>query len=96
PPLTASGFDPEPVAQFRRWFEAARAAKLPQPDAMTLATADASGRPHARVVLLKGVDVEGFVFYTDYHSAKGRELEGNPDTHRIMHLSPNSLGSGRP
>ena len=67
-----------PVQQFRRWFEAALQAGLHEPNAMTLATADASGAPSARIVLLKGYDERGFVFYTSYTGRKARELEENP------------------
>ena len=69
---------PDPIAQFRAWLEEAVAAELPEPNAMTLATADRSGRPSARIVLLKGLDERGFVFYTNYLSRKGRELAENP------------------
>ncbi len=68
----------EPVEQFRRWFSEASRAELPEPNAMTLATADADGRPSARIVLLKGIDDLGFTFYTDYRSHKGQELDANP------------------
>lgn len=68
----------DPIAQFRSWFEAAVALGLPEPNAMTLATASASGRPSSRVVLLKGFDDRGFTFYTNYESRKGRELAENP------------------
>ncbi len=68
----------DPIALFETWFEEARAAGLPEPNAMTLATASASGEPAARIVLLKGVSAEGFVFYSNYASQKGRELDGNP------------------
>ena len=68
----------DPVEQFRRWFADAEAAAVPEPTAMTLATADAAGRPHARVVLLKGVDDRGFTFYTNHASQKGRDLAENP------------------
>ena len=57
-----------PIDQFALWFDEALAAKVPEPTAMTLATADASGRPSARIVLCKGFDDEGFVFYTNYLS----------------------------
>lgn len=70
--------DVDPVRQFARWWDEAIASKLPEPNAMTLATADADGRPSARVVLLKGFDEAGFVFYTNYESRKGRELAANP------------------
>ena len=68
----------DPFAQFERWFRDAIDANLPLPNAMTLATATARGAPDARVVLLKGVDNGGFVFYTNYLSRKGKELEANP------------------
>lgn len=68
----------DPVAQFMRWFDEALTAKLPEPDAMTLATASPDGMPSARVVLLKGVDASGFTFFTNYTSRKGRELDANP------------------
>lgn len=68
----------EPFRQFALWFDDALRADLPLPNAMTLATADADGRPSARVVLLKGVDAGGFVFYTNYESRKARELAVNP------------------
>lgn len=68
----------DPVAQFARWFADAQAAGVPEPNGMTLATADPSGAPSARVVLLKGFDSRGFAFFTNYDSRKGRELEANP------------------
>jgi pyridoxamine 5'-phosphate oxidase len=68
----------DPVAQFGRWFDEALHAQLYEPNAMTLATADATGRPSARTVLLKGFDAAGFVFYTNYDSRKGRDLMDNP------------------
>jgi len=66
--------DRDPLRQFARWFDAAVAVKVPEPNAMTLATTDASGKPSARIVLLKEVDARGFTFYTNYESRKGREL----------------------
>ena len=68
----------DPVARFREWFEAARAAGTEVPEAMTLATADAEGRPSARMVLLKSADERGFTFFSGYESRKGRELAENP------------------
>ncbi len=68
----------DPFRQFEKWFQEAEAAKLPEPNAMVLSTADRAGRPSSRVVLLKGLDGRGFVFYTNYESRKGRELEVNP------------------
>ena len=70
--------DPNPIEQFRGWFGEALAADLHEPNAMTLATATPDGRPSARVVLLKGFDERGFVFYTNYEGRKSRELEANP------------------
>ena len=68
----------DPLQQFERWFQDVLDAELPLPNAMTLATATAAGRPSARAVLLKGVDAGGFVFYTNYQSRKARELAENP------------------
>jgi len=68
----------DPIVQFQYWFDDARKAGITQPEAMTLATAGADGRPSARVVLLKLVDERGFVFYTNYDSRKGKELSANP------------------
>lgn len=75
--LDEATVDPDPVQQFDRWLEAARAAGVPEPNAMTLATADARGSPDARIVLLKGFGEDGFVFFTDYRSRKGRQLGEN-------------------
>ena len=66
----------DPLQQFQRWFEQALNAQLPEPNAMTLATVGADGRPSTRVVLIKGVDERGLVWYTNYESRKGRELAG--------------------
>jgi pyridoxamine 5'-phosphate oxidase len=73
--LSESDADRDPMRQFERWFEDALHAKLPLPNAMTLATVSGDGSPAARVVLLKGVERGGFVFYTNYRSRKGREIE---------------------
>jgi pyridoxamine 5'-phosphate oxidase len=67
----------DPLAQFQRWFEEARSAELHEPNAMALATADASGTPNVRMVLLKEADARGFTFFTDYRSVKGVELGMN-------------------
>lgn len=67
-----------PFRQFEKWFQEAEAAKVPEPNAMTLATTGRDGRPAARTVLLKACDGRGFVFYTNYESRKGRELDANP------------------
>jgi pyridoxamine 5'-phosphate oxidase len=76
--LFEADVDPDPVVQFGRWFDDARAADLVEPSAMTLATASADGVPSARMVLLRGVDQRGFVFYTNYESRKAAELAANP------------------
>lgn len=76
--LEAGDLLPDPIAQFQAWLEVALSAGLREPTAMNLATADARGRPSARMVLLKGVGAEGFVFYSNYQSRKGRELRENP------------------
>lgn len=68
----------DPWVQFRRWFDEAVAAKVPEPNAMTLATVGAEGRPSTRIVLIKGFDTSGIVFFTNYESRKGRELEAHP------------------
>jgi len=70
--------DRDPIRQFQIWFDDAIAAKLPLPEAMTLATATPDGKPSARMVLLKQVDHAGFVFYTNYRSAKAAQLDSNP------------------
>ena len=75
----------DPIAQFLAWFDDARAAELREPNAMTLATATPDGAPSARIVLLKGVDERGFVFYTDYRSRKGDELAANPRAALVFH-----------
>ncbi len=76
--LNEADVAPEPFAQFERWFAEARSMGVVEPNAMILATADSAGRPSARTMLLKGVDATGFVFYTNYDSRKGREIEINP------------------
>src|SRR4029079_426884 len=76
--LTPESVAPDPVAQFRAWFEEAIAAGVRQPEAMTLATATPDGLVSARTVLLRGVDERGFRFFTNFESAKGRELGANP------------------
>ena len=76
--LAESDVAPDPIEQFRRWFDEALEADLHEPNAFVLATATPDGKPSARVVLLKGLDGRGFVFYTNYEGRKGRELEENP------------------
>jgi pyridoxamine 5'-phosphate oxidase len=77
-PLSESDVDPDPVRQVNVWLEEARTAGVQLPEAMTLATADAEGRPSARMLLLKSAGERGFTFFTGYESRKGRELAENP------------------
>jgi pyridoxamine 5'-phosphate oxidase len=83
--LRRKELDPNPFKQFAKWYEDAEAAHPKLPDAMTLATADNTGKPSARMVLLKGFDEEGFVFFTNYESRKGRELEENPQAALVFY-----------
>lgn len=74
-----------PLEQFRQWLNEAIAAKVPEPNAMTLATVGPEGRPSTRVVLIKGFDERGLVWYTNYQSRKGRELAANPQAALQFH-----------
>ena len=76
--LDVTDINRNPFRQFDAWFAQAVDAQLPEPNTMTLATVDSRGRPSARIVLIKGVDERGFVFFTNYESRKGRELSANP------------------
>ncbi len=76
--LNETDVDPDPLRQFQRWLAEAIKAELPEPNALTLATADRTGRPFARVVLLKDCNADGLVFYTNYRSDKGQQLAENP------------------
>lgn len=76
--LAESDLARDPFRQFEKWFQEAEAAKLPEPNAMTLCTATRDGRPSGRTVLLKEFDGRGFVFFSNYESRKGRELHENP------------------
>lgn len=75
----------DPLALFDKWFAEARAAELSDPEAMALATVNEAGRPSVRMVLLKGHGQDGFVFYTNEESAKGRELARNPNAALLFH-----------
>jgi pyridoxamine 5'-phosphate oxidase len=77
--------DSDPIQQFDRWFQDAVAAEPDLPEAASLATAGSDGRPSARVVLLKGFDERGFVFFSNYESRKGRELGENPHVALVFH-----------
>ena len=68
----------DPMQQFEKWWQEAIESKIEEVNAMTLATANAEGKPSARIVLLKGIDRKGFVFFTNYHSHKGNQIEENP------------------
>jgi len=83
--LDAADVDADPIRQFQTWFAQALDAQLPEPNAMTVATVDADGRPAARILLIKGVDERGFVFFTNYDSRKGRELGANPHAALLFH-----------
>jgi pyridoxamine 5'-phosphate oxidase len=83
--LDTADVDPDPIRQFQTWFAQALDAKLPEPNAMTVATVDAQGHPAARILLIKGVDERGFVFFTNYESRKGRELSANPHAALLFH-----------
>ena len=76
--LDEASIDRDPVRQFQAWMQEAINAQVPEPTAMTLSTIGAKGRPSGRIVLLKGADARGFVFFTNYGSRKGRELAANP------------------
>jgi pyridoxamine 5'-phosphate oxidase len=77
-PLNEGDIDPDPIGEFQRWFELAGKAGEPQPNAMALATVTPEGGPSVRMVLLHRVDAQGFVFFTNYESAKGRDLAVTP------------------
>ena len=77
-PLLESDLDPDPVAQFRKWFGEARESDIPEPNAMTLGTTGAASRVSLRTVLLKAYDAKGFVFFTNYGSRKAAQIEENP------------------
>jgi pyridoxamine 5'-phosphate oxidase len=85
--LNESDVSPDPFEQFRVWFAQAQEAKGIEPNAMTLATADADGNPSARTVLLKGLDSNGFVFYSNYQSHKGHQLYANPRAELLFYWS---------
>jgi pyridoxamine 5'-phosphate oxidase len=84
-PLAEHDLDPDPLALFQRWFDAASEAGTAEPEAVALATATPDGRPSARMVLAKDADERGFAFYTNYGSRKGGELEANPRAALLFH-----------
>jgi pyridoxamine 5'-phosphate oxidase len=83
--LRRADLDPDPIGQFQKWLQAAIDAGLPEPTAMTLATATPDGAPSARIVLMKKCDAEGFTFFTNYESHKGGELAANPRVALVFH-----------
>lgn len=76
---------PNPFDLFKQWFDEALKAELPEPNAMTLATVNAQGKPAARIVLIKGLDERGLTFFTNYESRKGQEIEANPNGCLLFH-----------
>ena len=87
-PLREEDVDPDPLRQFAAWYKDAARAGLREPGAMAVATSTAEGAPSVRMVLLKGYDERGFVFYTNYNSRKGRELEANPRAALLFYWDP--------
>jgi pyridoxamine 5'-phosphate oxidase len=86
-PLRRADLDPDPMREFAAWYSQAADA-MPTPEVVVLATATASGAPAARMVLLKGFDQRGFVFYTNYFSRKGQEIAQNPRAAMLFHWAP--------
>jgi pyridoxamine 5'-phosphate oxidase len=84
-PLSEDTVAADPIAQFEQWFNEATEADFIEPNAMTLATCTADGRPTARIVLLKEYDAQGFVFYTNYESAKAAQLKDNPHAELLFY-----------
>ena len=80
-----SAMEQDPFALFGKWMTDAEKSEPNDPNAMALATVDGQGRPSTRMVLLKGWDARGFVFYTNLESRKGRELAGNPQVALLLH-----------
>lgn len=87
-PLRRDDLDPDPLGQFEGWYREAEATGMHLPEAMTLATSSSAGRPSARMVLLKGWDERGFVFYSNYESRKADELAENPRASLLLYWDP--------
>jgi len=85
--LRESDVDPDPIVEAMKWIDEAQRAGVPDWDSMVVATADRNGSPSARFVLLRGVDGRGFRFYSNYDSAKGRDLAENPRAALVLHWS---------
>lgn len=77
--LDEKDVDLDPITQFQNWLNESLTARIPEPNAMTLSTVDSSHKPHSRIVLLKGIDKGNFIFYSNYRSDKGKEMDGNPN-----------------
>jgi len=88
PALRRDNMNPDPTKQFLDWLQNAEQARVEQPEAMTLATTNRQGQPAARIVLLRGVDERGFLFYTNYESRKGQELLENPAAALVVFWQP--------
>lgn len=88
PELDEHSLDPDPIRQFHVWYRDAQEAEVPQYDAMGIATATPDGRPSVRMVLLKQVDADGFVFHTNYESRKGKEIAANPVAALVFFWAP--------
>src|SRR5205823_11012977 len=86
--LRRAELDPDPLTQFRRWYDEATSTGIRAPEAMALATATRSGTPSVRMVLLKGADEGGFSFYTGYVSRKAAELDANPRAALLFYWDP--------
>jgi pyridoxamine 5'-phosphate oxidase len=87
--INESDVSADPIAQFTNWWDEAVNSKIEEVNAMTLATVNNEGRPSARIVLLKGFDENGFVFFTNYQSKKGKELEENPHAAQLYFSGKN-------
>ena len=83
--LELAHLDPDPLRQFMRWFADAESAGEPEASGMVLSTVGADGRPSARMVLLRGIDSRGLIFYTNFHSRKAREMEANTNVALVFH-----------
>lgn len=87
-PLLEQDLAASPLLQFERWLQEANAAGIEEPNAMTVATVDEDGQPHVRTILCKEIVAEGFVFFTNYDSDKGRQLDDNPRIALCFHWQP--------
>jgi len=83
--LSEPDMAPDPIVQFAKWFDEARQAQIPEPNAMSIATVGADGRPSSRIMLIKEFDARGFTWFTNYESRKGEELRGNPYVALLFH-----------